>query len=60
MLYALDKAARLLVATFDVGVRVELAKHVALLAKLTNLDEGLCEVAEEQILVLRVGLDPDS
>jgi len=50
--------AFLQVATIDSAVRLELGEKVVLLATLTDLDVSLGEVAEEELFVLGVGLNP--
>ena len=51
-------AALLLVASVDLSVWFELGDEVGLLAQLTNLDVRLGVVTEEQVLILRIRIDP--
>ena len=52
------EATLLLVASVDLPVRLELGEQVGLLAHLADFHVRLGIVAEEKLLVLRVGVHP--
>jgi len=52
------ETALFLVASIHVAVGLELGQQVAFLAEFTHFHVRLCVVAEEQLFVLRVCLNP--